>query len=115
VEHQREPEGDAQPRNPTRFKLDAPRTITYLHTYHYNGGKGQKPGTLQLVSSEGKVYGLWQTSGIMDRGNLNLTFWKAEPQVQLPAGTYTVVDSDPATWSHNQESGQRGFALVRGR
>ena len=32
--------------------------------------------------------------------------------VLLPAGTYTVIDSHPASWSHNSQSGYRGFTRV---
>jgi hypothetical protein len=30
----------------------------------------------------------------------------------LPAGTYTVLDSDPATWSQNAETGGQGIIWV---
>jgi hypothetical protein len=32
--------------------------------------------------------------------------------VDIKAGDYTVVDSDPSTWSVNGESGGSGFAHV---
>jgi hypothetical protein len=41
-------------------------------------------------------------------------YWTVYPNVTLPAGTYTVIDSDPATWSHNAESSNRGFVRVEG-
>ena len=34
--------------------------------------------------------------------------------VTVPAGTYSVVDSNPATWSQNAFSGGRGFTRVFG-
>jgi choice-of-anchor C domain-containing protein len=38
--------------------------------------------------------------------------WIATPNVVIPAGTYTVIDSDPSTWSQNSGSGGQGFAAV---
>jgi hypothetical protein len=32
----------------------------------------------------------------------------------LPAGTYTVVDSNPATWAQNSESGGAGHTRIEG-
>ena len=37
------------------------------------------------------------------------------PNVVIPAGTYTIVDSSPSTWAQNGESGGRGHASVEGR
>ncbi len=41
-------------------------------------------------------------------------YWAAFPLETIPAGTYTVMDSDPSTWSANGESGGAGFVNVRG-
>ncbi|MFH0968879.1 MAG: hypothetical protein V1862_14470, partial [Methanobacteriota archaeon] len=38
--------------------------------------------------------------------------WVARPNISLPAGTYSVKDSDPDTWSHNEASGFSGFVGV---
>jgi hypothetical protein len=40
--------------------------------------------------------------------------WRVEPNQVIPAGTYTVLDSDPATWSQNAESRGQGFSDIRG-
>jgi len=40
--------------------------------------------------------------------------WIARVNRNLPAGTYTVLDSDPRTWSRNPQSGGQGFTIVRG-
>jgi hypothetical protein len=39
-------------------------------------------------------------------------YWTVYLNVTLPAGTYTVIDSDPATWSHNAESSNRGNTVT---
>ena len=35
-------------------------------------------------------------------------------QLHLPPDTYQVIDSDPATWANNPESGNAGHVLVWG-
>ena len=40
-------------------------------------------------------------------------YWIAHPNEVIPAGTYTIEDSDPATWSQNSES-PCGFSKVEG-
>jgi hypothetical protein len=38
--------------------------------------------------------------------------WAIQPNVTLPAGDYTVVDSGPETWSCNSQSENKGFTNV---
>ncbi len=45
-------------------------------------------------------------------GGVKNALWNAAPNVKLPAGTYTVVDSDPGTWSTNDKANGVGFAIV---
>ncbi len=40
--------------------------------------------------------------------------WTCAPNITLPAGAYQIIDSEPATWSQNDQSGGRGMASVRG-
>jgi len=47
-------------------------------------------------------------------GKPNVNWECHPPSVPLPAGTYTVVDPDPATWSHNDASGNAGFSRIVG-
>ena len=41
-------------------------------------------------------------------------YWTVHPGEILPAGSYTVIDSHPASWSRNDGSQQRGFTRVEG-
>ena len=41
-------------------------------------------------------------------------YWTVQPNVSLPAATYVVIDSDPASWSTNGEMGNMGCAWVLG-
>ena len=101
------------PAAPTTFKIGKPARITYFNSYHHNYGRGTKAGALALRHSDGTVYGPWSVKGSTASGAPN-GLWEIEPGVVLKPGTYTVVDSDPATWSNNGQSGNCGFAEVRG-
>jgi len=82
--------------------------LTYILTYHWNGSKGTPAGTISLRDSSGKVYGPWQAK--LESG----VYWTADPETAVPAGTYTVIDSDPGTWSQNSETGGRGITHAKG-
>ena len=100
------------PSKPLVLTFDASIRITSISNYHWNDGKGKSPGTIALQSSSGQVYGPWQARGSAGQGGVPDAYWTVEPGITLPAGTYTVVDSDPATWSHNSESGNRGMTAI---
>ncbi len=101
------------PGKATSFTLSAPATITRVFNYHWNGGRGQSPiGTIALKGADGRTYGPWQATSM--GGAAPAANWFVTPNVQLPAGTYTVVDSHPASWSQNPGSGGAGFSQVMG-
>ncbi|GEM_PF-1040999 len=101
------------PRNPTTFSITSPYKVTWIYTYHYfNGGK--LPGTISLRHSDGTVYGPFKTEGAVGQGNVPNAYWFVRPNIEIKAGSYTVIDSDPATWSHNSGSDYRGFVELRG-
>jgi hypothetical protein len=101
------------PTVPATFTVKGPYVITQIMTYHWNNGKGMAPGTLALKDQSGKVYGPWPAKGTPGSGVAN-SFWTVNPNIRIPAGTYTVIDSSPATWSMNAASGNRGFVQVLG-
>ncbi len=105
---------DNGPTRPTRVTFDRPYVVTYVVTYHWNYGRGAQPGTVGLLHSSGKLYGPWQTRGTPGQGGVPNANWECTPNVVVPAGTYTVVDSDPATWAQNSGSGGAGMAVVKG-
>jgi hypothetical protein len=96
------------------FTLDTATTITTVTDYHYVDGGGPTPGTIGLKDASGKLYGPWPTTGIDGQGGVKNAFWQATPNALLPAGTYTVVDSDPASWSTNDKAAGLGFVTVLG-
>lgn len=103
------------PRNQTMFKLDRQTRITALMTYHWNSGRGAQPGTIGLRDQKGKVYGPFAASGSSGYGGAPNVNWIALTDITVPAGTYTVLDSNSETWSNNADSGFAGFAKVMGQ
>lgn len=100
-----------KPTNPTVFTIDRPRTITFVRNYHYNNN-GVLPGTISFKHTDGTIYGPWQCVGGVGQGSVENAFWICYPFIQIKAGTYTVIDSDPDTWSHNIESNNCGFTRI---
>lgn len=97
------------PTSPTTFTLAVARHVVYFDTYHYFNG-GALPGLLGLRHADGTEYGPWQATGGVGQGGVQNASWICHPEIVLPAGSYTVLDSGAATWSYNDESGGAGFA-----
>lgn len=94
---------------PTSFTMAKDHWVTEVGTYHYNDGKGKAAGTIVLKASDGTTYGPWQAE--LDQG----WYWRAKPNMWLPAGSYTVIDSDPSTWAQNPATGGQGIAWMFGK
>jgi hypothetical protein len=102
------------PTAPTVFTLASPAQVTELVTYHWNNARGSIPGTIGLKAASGTVFGPFPAIGSAGQGGAPNVNWTTYVNLALPAGTYTIVDSEPATWSQNSQSGHSGFAIVRG-
>jgi hypothetical protein len=95
------------------FELSSATVIAKIQTYHWNDANGNNStGTIALRADDGSVYGPWETVGADGQGGVTNAYWAASPNVKLPAGRYTVIDSDPGTWSQNADSGGEGFVIV---
>lgn len=103
------------PTHPTTFSINAPAFITKIRTYHWNFGRGSTPGTISLLDQHGMYYGPWTASGEQGMGRIQNAYWMVQPNMDLPAGTYTILDSDQSTWSQNNETNGRGIAFVYGK
>ena len=98
------------------FDVPSATTITKIQTYHWNNASGSgSTGTISLQADDGTVYGPWVTVGAEGQGGVPNAYWTASPNVTIPAGRYTVIDSDPGTWSQNADSGGVGFVIVSGQ
>lgn len=95
--------------------------LTAIQTYHWNGGKGQTPGTLGLKHVSGPAgfasVGPFKAVGSAGQNNAPNVNWQANvPTAPNPTaidGTYTCTDSDPATWSADTAGGP-GYCNVYG-
>jgi hypothetical protein len=103
-----------QPTDSSSFSLSQPTKITYFQTYHWNNAQGSPGGTLAIRDAKGKLYGPWQVQTRPGQGGVPNAYWYTEPLVVLPAGTYTVIDSEPTTWSQNSANGGQGMTLIKG-
>lgn len=101
------------PPEPTVFTLDRPAYLTSIFTYHYFN-EGAPPGTIGLQSEDGTTYGPWPATGTEGQAGVPNANWYATPNTTVPAGTYTIVDSDPETWSWTFDTDRRGIAIVEG-
>ena len=103
------------PSQPTVFTIAESWMVTEIKTYHWNNGQGVPPGMISLKSSDGITYGPWQAIGYPGQGDVADAYWVVNPQVVIPAGTYTVIDSDPATWAKNDaDTGGMGMSWGTG-
>ena len=100
------------PTRPSTFSLSEPRVLTLLQTYHWNNARGATPGTIGLRDASGQLYGPWRATGAPGQGGVPNAYWNTRPNVTLPAGTYTVIDSDPSTWAQNSGTGGSGHIRV---
>ena len=103
------------PPQPTRFKIDRAYFLTYVRTYHWNDRRGSTPGKISLKHQDGTLFGPWEVSARAGHAGVPNVDWFTRPNVTIPAGEYTVIDSEPETWSYNAASNQMGFAFVEGR
>jgi hypothetical protein len=102
------------PTKPVTFSVSEPFKITEIYTYHWNFSGNSNTGTHLLRSNNGKTYGPFQTGGSDGQNGKKNVNWTSHPNVIIPAGSYTLEDSDNATWSTNAQSYNAGFARISG-
>jgi hypothetical protein len=93
---------------PPKVTQDGTYFVTEVCTYHWNSGNGSPAGEITLNAADGTVYGPWKTT------LRNKVYWIAQPNQDIPAGTYTLTDSDPSTWAQNSGSGGKGMGWAYG-
>ncbi len=97
------------------FTIFEPYMITYIDTYHWNYGEGTEAGGfIDLISDDGTMYGPWEVEAQPGMNGVPNAWWVVRPNEVIPAGTYTIEDIEPETWSQNAESGGCGFSKVEG-
>jgi hypothetical protein len=100
---------------PTIFTIDESWLVTLIGTYHWNNGQGVAvPGTIGLQAADGTTYGPWGATGSPGQGGVVNAYWVVNPQIVIPSGTYTVLDSDPSTWAQSATTGGAGMSWGTG-
>lgn len=102
------------PSRPTTFTFTEARVITMIQNYHWNSGRGAAAGEIWLVDKQGRKYGPWKAKGFSGSGGAPNVYWRAYPKTSLGPGTYTLMDSDPSSWSQNAGSRGAGMTLIEG-
>ncbi len=100
------------PPQSAEFSISRPYYITSIWNYHWNNGTGVTPGNISLRRSDGKLFGPWEVTAADREAMIN---WQAQPNTEIPAGTYTIIDSENEKWSWNAASDRRGVSKVKGR
>lgn len=96
------------------FTVQKSLMLTKIINTHFNLRKGAPPGQISLRDATGKTYGPWQAKGSA-ASNVNNAIWTVTPNVTIPAGQYTVIDSSPGTWSQNAQTRGLGFTSINGK
>ncbi len=109
----------SNPTNPTEFTISESTYLTSILNYHYywNDSHPRAQPTdkaIKLRRSDGTEFGGWPVLTGSGQNKTPDANWVCTPQVILPPGTYTILDPDPASWSQNNASGNRGMSRVRG-
>lgn len=95
-----------------KFTIDRPRVIIEIMTYHWDYN-GNMLGTIALKNVDtGEIYGPWATGGGTGQGGVENAYWYAHPNIEIPAGTYDIVDSSPSTWFTNSQAKGFGMATI---
>jgi hypothetical protein len=102
------------PTQPTQFTLDTVYVIERIRTYHLGGPTGAEQGSIGLLADDGTMYGPWPVTSVPIGEGGPGEIWEVAPGITLSAGVYTVIDSDPDTWSQNADTGSRGMTVVYG-
>jgi len=99
----------------TTFTLRNTYRITEIKTYHWNYGKGSRVGLIRLLDGKLNVVGTWNAAGAVGQGGVPNAYWVVRPSnLVLRPGSYTIVDSNPATFSQNSASKGAGMIWVTG-
>ncbi|MFN3479964.1 MAG: hypothetical protein ACK415_06220 [Thermodesulfovibrionales bacterium] len=102
------------PKKATVFTINQHHVITLIQNYHWNNARGSMPGSIALRDQSGITYGPWQAKGSPGPGGVPNAYWTVYPNITLPAGTYTVIDSEPSTWAQNTGSDGAGHTRIEG-
>ena len=97
------------PRAPAIITVKQPIYVRALRTYHWNDGRGARPGAIHLKTAAGAMIGPFPARGEPGQGGVPNAYWTADVNQWLEPGAYTLATSNDATWSTNEGVRWRGF------
>jgi hypothetical protein len=101
----------------TTFTVPQAAQALQVADYHWNNGAGSPPGSIGLeeTNNPGGTLKWFPAVGSAGQGGVANAAWVANVNMPIKANVeYTILDSNPATWSQNAQSGYEGFAWVSG-
>lgn len=101
------------PSIPLQLKLENAVKITKIQNFHTNVANGSSL-KIKLISAKGQIYGPWAAKKVFFEGFEQYECWQVVPNILLPPGVYTIIDSEPSTWLTNTQSNNRGFSRIIG-
>jgi hypothetical protein len=97
---------------PFTFTISKPRRVREIWSYHWNNEKGKLGGTITLKGASGETqYKVTRTAP--GQGGVSNAYWIADVDFVIQPDTYTFIDSDPASWAQNAESGGKGMGWIK--
>ncbi|RLC09862.1 MAG: hypothetical protein DRH43_07505, partial [Deltaproteobacteria bacterium] len=91
-----------EPASPTTFIVPEEVSVCSIKTKH-SGAPAEV--SISLQRSDGSTVGTWAATQ-------DGSTWETTPDVTIPAGTYTVIDSDLSSWYKSSSAGA-GIAEIR--
>ncbi len=83
------------------FTINQPWEVSFIAAYHNDGsGHGSTPGELGFIRLSDSAIFSWDADPASTNG-----YWIAYPESVLPAGSYRIWVSSPATWAFNITTG----------
>jgi len=86
---------------PPVFALDAEYQIDEIIVSTFNNGKGAAPGNISIMDANGEIVYSGQSYGVSIE-NIPNGAWKIEPNMLLPAGSYSIALSQQEVLSYDQ-------------
>jgi hypothetical protein len=98
----------------TTFEVSKPTLITTVQTYHYNNGLGAGAFPVAITIRDAiSAIGPIPSVGVPRAGGAPMD-WVSTFYTVLRPGQYVIECSSWSTWSFNQASGNKGFAIISG-
>lgn len=97
--------------------IDSPKTIVAIYTYHWNWittGGGENVGVSLTNIFNEQTYAQCNQTPYPGQGGRTNANWIGVPNVTIPAGSYRVISTNPASWSYAGDTQGQGITVILG-